>query len=105
MSPQAQADFDAEKTRLASRPTQPNQYQDMLKPTRSIPGTFEHVLSRHESVELPWYFNKGVYWLFHLLMFGWVYRVMFACKVKRDTYTLKKVVDRFDPNQSIRLIV
>lgn len=41
---------------------------------------------------LPWYANQKIYWLFSVLLLGWLIRIILTMKTKRITYEFVKVV-------------
>lgn len=47
-----------------------------------------------EKGELPWYANKKVYWVFSMLLLGWLFRIILTLKTKRMTYEFVKTISR-----------
>jgi hypothetical protein len=56
-----------------------------------LPGHIPEILL-HNSEELPWFANSTYYWIFSLLLMGWLYRVLFLLNSQKITFDFAKII-------------
>lgn len=59
---------------------------------KTLDGFEEFVLMQNTNGNLPWYANKGFYWVFSIFFLGWFYRMIFVLNSQRVVFDYNKLV-------------